>query len=978
MTHMRQAGLRWHWLPALAIIAGLVALAAADDWGPGGMFSRWSRRDEITSLRTEDSKTFDNHDGTRSVVIAGPMHRQVAPGVWQDAEDTVQVGDETHDEPCMWYIGANYFRCQHLYLGSELNFSGYITKIAFWSDSAGSDTLNQSYHWLRDVSDTAFDPTDSWINEGTEVWDSNLVRSDPGWNILPLQTRFFHARGSNLLVSYRHADDSRESLYKCYRASYQGLPLIRAHWGYSASNPQPPLQPSAWRANILITYAPLSETIDVQTLAILAPTDSVLWGQPCVPMAVVRNNGIYPADFPVQFRIGDGYVKSVDIHALQPEVEDTVSFSSWTPGFAGWLSVQCSTGLAGDQNAENDTLSSLVFVVYHDVGVGSILAPSGIVPLGDSVLPVVMARDYGTWNENTWVVTRILRDSAVVYTDSVEVSLLPTSEVLVPLSRYWLAESLGAYEVAAWTSLPGDMNPSNDTAHSSVQVQRLSRHDIGVSAIVAPAGTVDSGETIASIAQITNLGDFPQSGTVRFSISDSPPYRCSVFVNALLPDSTRAVTFPPWIARRIGTYNARCSLEFAPDDYPANDTLSRSFVVEEPTPWHQMTYLPEGGQHKNARGGAALASDEADLVYALKGNGTREFYAYHLTGDSWSRCCSIPRAQGSARSAALCHSPGTDRVYAASANSSEFCEYRPEDNAWSRRADIPAGISGLRPGLGAGLATMDTGLVYLLKGGGTRELWVYDPAHDTWFRRAQAPAGSSGKGYRTGSCMVAVRDYLYLLKGGCNEFFAYSTLDDTWYNRMPLPMTGAGGKRKPARAGAAMAHDHDVIYVLKGGKCGELWWYDTFGDSWVEQRSLPLGSDWRPVADGGALAFAAGRLWCLRGNNTREFWAYQPRNADRYPPSAVGAASQPRPQFAVRIAPNPFTRSATISCSLPMPGEVSLKLFDVNGRLVRTLCSGQRQAGTLSVELTGRLPPGVYLLRFLTTTQHTTCQLIRE
>lgn len=960
---------------ALTVLAGLAVFASASEWGSGSMFARWSPHDEITSLRTENSKTFDNHDGTRSVVIAGALSPVAMP---VDVDSTKQVGSESDNWPCIWYIGANYFRCQHLYLDSELNFNGYITRLAFYSDSADTDMLNQSQQWLQDVPDSLFSVPDTWLTGGTEVWDGSLVRSDTGWNELQIAP-FLHCRGANLLVSYQHRDGSAENLDKCYRASYQGTSPIRAHWGTSSSNQNPPLQQKAWRANILITYRPFSETTDVATIAILAPTDTVLWQQPCVPRALVRNNGISPVNFPVQFRIGDGYANSVNVYGLSPGAQDTIGFPAWIPNSAGYLAVRCSTLLAGDQHPENNRLTDTVFVVRHDVGVSRILAPTGIIGPGDSALPEVVVRNYGTADEQPWVSVVIRNDSAVVYRDSVQIPVARGDSVLASLARYWRADTHRVSHVQAWTFGSPDMNPANDTACDSVVVGSLA-DDVGVVAISAPATLVDSGATVSPCARIRNLGASTVTGLAHFAISGAPPYiGDTVFVD-LAPGAEQDVRFPSWVANRCGIYTARCSL--GPDDNPGNDTLSIRFEVEAPSPWHRMADVPAGARHKAVRGGAALASSDANLVYALKGNRTREFYAYNVADNAWSALCSVP-GRHARRASALCFAPGGGRVYAARAGSGEFWSYRPDDNTWHQRAEIPSGISGRKPSPGLALATMDTGRVYLLKGA-TREFLAYDAPHDTWLTLADAPAGISGRGYYTGSCLVAVRDYLYLLKDGRNEFYAYSILDDTWYNRTPLPATGPGAGRKAARSGTAIAHDRDIVYVLKGGKCGDLWWYDTFGDSWVAQRSLPPGPGLRPVADGGALAFAADRLWALKGNNTREFWAYQPQTADRYPLSAtrskeIRSQSPVRTsQFAVQVVPNPFTRSATVFCSLPAPVELNLQLYDVNGRLVRTLCSGKRPAGISSVRITESLAPGVYLLRFSTSTQSMTRQLVRQ
>jgi hypothetical protein len=69
----------------------------------------------------------------------------------------------------------------------------------------------------------------------------------------------------------------------------------------------------------------------------------------------------------------------------------------------------------------------------------------------------------------------------------------------------------------------------------------------------------------------------------------------------------------------------------------------------------------------------------------------------------------------------------------------------------------------------------------------------------------------------------------------------------------------------------------------------------------------------------------------------------------------------------LRITPNPFQDAATISYSLAKPGNVSLMLYDVTGKLVGTLVNGYRPAGAYSYSLLTThhsLASGVYVLRF--------------
>ena len=62
--------------------------------------------------------------------------------------------------------------------------------------------------------------------------------------------------------------------------------------------------------------------------------------------------------------------------------------------------------------------------------------------------------------------------------------------------------------------------------------------------------------------------------------------------------------------------------------------------------------------------------------------------------------------------------------------------------------------------------------------------------------------------------------------------------------------------------------------------------------------------------------------------------------------------------------PNPFNPSTTISYSIPLPGKVAVKIFDVLGEEVASLVNAEQSAGLHSVIFNGsRLASGVYLYR---------------
>ncbi len=97
-------------------------------------------------------------------------------------------------------------------------------------------------------------------------------------------------------------------------------------------------------------------------------------------------------------------------------------------------------------------------------------------------------------------------------------------------------------------------------------------------------------------------------------------------------------------------------------------------------------------------------------------------------------------------------------------------------------------------------------------------------------------------------------------------------------------------------------------------------------------------------------------------------------------PTAADDPSSPLLKATLTVWPNPFNPSSTISFSLPRKGNMSLRLYNLKGQLVKVLYEGIREAGehSLSFNATSdsgtRLPSGVYLLRL----SHPGGQLLRR
>jgi hypothetical protein len=128
-------------------------------------------------------------------------------------------------------------------------------------------------------------------------------------------------------------------------------------------------------------------------------------------------------------------------------------------------------------------------------------------------------------------------------------------------------------------------------------------------------------------------------------------------------------------------------------------------------------------------------------------------------------------------------------------------------------------------------------------------------------------------------------------------------------------------------------------------------------------------SPWNPSGNGGVSTLAVGNVDVFAGGRFT--------SVDDVPQSYVAAIESTAPtgvephsdpsgvRVSLACAPNPFGASARIRYRLPNTETSSLALYDVRGRLVRTLLPAASQTvGWHELPLEGRgLPAGVYLCR---------------
>jgi hypothetical protein len=84
----------------------------------------------------------------------------------------------------------------------------------------------------------------------------------------------------------------------------------------------------------------------------------------------------------------------------------------------------------------------------------------------------------------------------------------------------------------------------------------------------------------------------------------------------------------------------------------------------------------------------------------------------------------------------------------------------------------------------------------------------------------------------------------------------------------------------------------------------------------------------------------------------------------------------------IQSYPNPFNSTSTISYSVQREGRVGLCVYDIGGRLIRTLVDGQKSPGDYEVKWSGRrtdgtaVPSGIYFVRLETRGQAQTRKIV--
>ncbi|WKN42163.1 IPT/TIG domain-containing protein [Tunicatimonas pelagia] len=271
------------------------------------------------------------------------------------------------------------------------------------------------------------------------------------------------------------------------------------------------------------------------------------------------------------------------------------------------------------------------------------------------------------------------------------------------------------------------------------------------------------------------------------------------------------VTVPP------GTYTGKVTVTVRGE----TGTSAEDFKID----WVKKADFPfTGGRYSQHR---AFSIDEKGYAIDMR---QHKLYRYDPVANNWSEKAEMPNPDNPAydrRDAVVMVI--SNKAYAGSGwniNSTTFSdwwEYDPATDKWTRKADCPFNR-------GVGFAVNGKGYVQRTR---TNEVYEYDPVADTWTQKQDF----GGEGFWGHSSGFTVQDKGYLVAGnGGSEMWQYDPSGDTWAQKTDFPGKG--------RSNPTSFVINDKAYVGVGGH-GDLWKYDPQTDTWKEQPALPVDANRR-------------------------------------------------------------------------------------------------------------------------------------
>lgn len=321
----------------------------------------------------------------------------------------------------------------------------------------------------------------------------------------------------------------------------------------------------------------------------------------------------------------------------------------------------------------------------------------------------------------------------------------------------------------------------------------------------------------------------------------------------------------------------------------------------------------------------------------------QDFYEYNPMLDVWTQKATYPGGKVIAATTFAI----ADKGYVGTGRNdfgsfkNDIWQYDPATDTWIQKSDF---VGGIRDG-SVGFSIAGFGYVGLGRTLDTNffDFWQYIPEADNWIQKADYPGG--GAGDRVG---FAIGSFGYVGTGGAaeNEFFQY-----TPDCMKPIVLYTTNIKSTSARANWNLVSNSQT-YTVRYRQVGTQQWSKTtalFNFKKLIGLFPDTEYDWSV------------KSVCDAVNNISSDWSAIQNFTTKPLRLEEGEIML---KINLEIYPNPFWTSTTISFFVAENSRITIELFDLTGRKIKTLFNNYPGAGSYKTVLhREQLKSGIYLLR---------------
>jgi N-acetylneuraminic acid mutarotase len=498
-------------------------------------------------------------------------------------------------------------------------------------------------------------------------------------------------------------------------------------------------------------------------------------------------------------------------------------------------------------------------------------------------------------------------------------------------------------------------------------------HDVGVSQIVSPTGTIVIGNPVNVIVKYGNFGGNPEtfpaivrifdpSGSLVFSKDTSLTLNASQLIE---------VNFGQWTPTVIGSHFIYGKTLLQGDEYPQNDSLGQSFNVGY---WGQWIQYNQPSANYDRLTHATVYDPDNDKIYMIGGTPNGQagsnvpyIYGYDPVTNTWqTNLQNMPDARGWIQGGYW-----NGKIYVpggytnSQTNSNTFFIYDISSNSWTQGPTLPEAR------LAYGLAVWN-GNIYVIGGvnpglnAGTTTVYRFNIANNQWTTATAIP-----QQFDMGGCCY-LGDTIYLVGGvnrGANAAWTQvlrgiinnqnpDQITWTWITNLPYPNAINAAAALPGK-----------IYMIGGfinlqTATNRVWEYDVATNQWTEltQYVVPIVRNHfactRPqIGNTGA------RIYVVAGDANGD-WG-PPNNYYYYLERAVSISERnlggkPRIFF---ISPSITRGYFGIHFNLDKRSNVDVSIYNIMGQEIAKIYKGIKESGNHVIRYdASKLNPGVYFI----------------